>query len=156
MSSPDEQGRRDANRSLIARFLSDVHRDIDDFFTDDAVKEIPFATFFSPDGGPMRWQGKEALRANAEANSRRIDWYEWRDVRISGTDDPDRFFVEASGVGEMTVGGVTRPYVQKEYYLIFELRDGRIALYKEIMNPLELLKTVGGEIVLPDLPPQEY
>lgn len=151
-----DRDRQASNRALIQRYLSDIHRDIDEFFTDDAVKEITFATFFSADGSPMQWQGKDALRANAEANARRIDSYEWKDVRISSTDDPDRFFVEARGEGVMTIEGETRPYVQKDYFLLFELRDGKISLYKEIMNPLELLKSVGGRVVLPDLPLQEY
>jgi hypothetical protein len=40
------------------------------------------------------------------------------------------------------------------YFSFFDVPDGKIALLREIMNPLQLLKTIGGSITMPAAAPR--
>lgn len=136
------------NRATIDLFFSRTVG-VDELYTEDGVKELTFGTFLTPDGEPLRWAGIEELRKNFAANQERAVSFQWKNVVIYETQDPNKFWAECEGEGVLKNDGVARPYVQKNYFIFFGMRDGRIALLREIMNPLELLKTIGGSYSMP-------
>jgi hypothetical protein len=140
---------RERNRAAIKRFMSHWDADVDEVFTDDAVKELTYWTFQNPDGEPVRYRGKEQIRQNYAVNRERTVSFDWLSVQISATEDPNVFWVEASGAGAMRFDGVVRPYAQSNYVVRLQMREGRIAFIKIIGNPLEMIKAVGGRIELP-------
>ncbi len=140
---------REKNLRTIHAFLKDGTVGVVDPYTDDGIKELTFVTFMSPDGTPLRYVGKEEIRKNAKFNETGVSSCMWKNLKIYSTQDPDVFWAAGSGVGALNVDGKIRKYEQKDYFLNFEMRDGRIKRYREIMNPNGLLKTVGGKVELP-------
>jgi ketosteroid isomerase-like protein len=147
--SASDAAARQKNLTSINTFFKTMSPDVDALFADDAVKEITFATFASKDESPLRWVGKEEIKKNFKANDERFSGWTWENVKIYSTQNPNVFWVEADGTGKLKLEGVTRTYTQKNYFVCFDMKDGKIKRYREIMNPLELIKSIGGKIELP-------
>ncbi|MFP6370056.1 PhzA/PhzB family protein [Pseudomonas aeruginosa] len=86
------------------------------------------------------------LRRQLDHGKRRTpgfpDW-EWHNVRIFETEDPNHFWVECDGRGKALVPGYPQGYCENHYIHSFELENGRIKRNREFMNPIQKLRALG-------------
>ncbi|MGU1193696.1 PhzA/PhzB family protein [Pseudomonas aeruginosa] len=91
-------------------------------------------------GEPLVFRGHESLRRLAEWLERCFPDWEWHNVRIFETEDPNHFWVECDGRGKALVPGYPQGYCENHYIHSFELENGRIKRNREFMNPIQKLQ----------------
>lgn len=139
MTRADEITPRDEReRTVLGFFTTLMRKDLAafaDLWAEDAVQEIPFPPEI--DGFEPVWQGKEKILVyyNKAIPGRRDHVFHIH--HIHRTEDPDCLIVEASAHSVVVATG--RPYDQR-YVFVFRLRDGKIALNREHVNPLAFMK----------------
>jgi len=96
-------------------------------------------------GEPLVFRGHESLRRRrlAEWLERCFPDWEWHNVRIFETEDPNHFWVECDGRGKALVPGYPQGYCENHYIHSFELENGRIKRNREFMNPIQKLRALG-------------
>ncbi|MDF5915356.1 PhzA/PhzB family protein [Pseudomonas aeruginosa] len=94
-------------------------------------------------GEPLVFRGHESLRRLAEWLERCFPDWEWHNVRIFETEDPNHFWVECDGRGKALVPGYPQGYCENHYIHSFELENGRIKRNREFMNPIQKLRALG-------------
>ncbi|CEJ58351.1 hypothetical protein PMG11_07010 [Penicillium brasilianum] len=148
MSSEDASiaALRAKNHATIEKYLKNPGISRLECFTEDGIKELTFAThpsIFSPDNEtPISWNGKDALRETFHYNEETFTG-EWKTPKIYSTQDPNKFWVETALDATYVVNGKKIPYRQPYYVMSFDMEDGLIRLFREIMNPLQVIKTHG-------------
>ncbi len=92
----------------------------------------------------MRMKGAERLQRHSlfVEDGCFPDW-EWHNVRIFETEDPNHFWVECDGRGKALVPGYPQGYCENHYIHSFELENGRIKRNREFMNPMQKLRALG-------------
>jgi len=140
----DEIVPRNANEATALGFFTTLmNKDFEafaDLWADDAVQEIPFAPEL-PNFEDV-WSGKaQILSYYVKAIPGRKDHVFWIHD-IHQTTDPDVLIVEASAHSVIIASG--RSYDQR-YIVIFKLRDGKIILDREYVNPLNFMRAFGEE-----------
>ena len=144
----ENQELREKNLETIRKFyeLHGVARA--ELFAEDGTKELTFA---ATGGEPQRWEGKSEVIRNFTANGTFFPKWEWRDITIDSTQDPNKFWAECRGYGEQQIAGAAQPAKYENHYIFcFKMRDGLIVEVREIHNPLKLMQAVGVE--LPEMP----
>jgi ketosteroid isomerase-like protein len=108
-----------------------------DLFAADGVIEIPFA---GPNM-PARLEGQEAIREYSRriaAAPIRIDGLD--ETAIYQTDDPEVVVVELASKATMTTTGQTFSGTSVQ---VFRIRDGKIVLFRDYVNPRALDDLLG-------------
>ena len=133
---------RNANeRTVLAFYTTLMCKDMQafaDLWDDEAVQEIPFAPEI--EGFEPVWRGKEKILAyyKKAIPTRREHQFWIHDLHQ--TADPDCLIVEASA--HSVVAGTGKVYDQR-YVFIFRLRNGKIVLNREHVNPLAFMRAFG-------------
>ncbi|MFJ5483940.1 PhzA/PhzB family protein [Pectobacterium actinidiae] len=70
------------------------------------------------------------------------DW-QWYNVQIFDTQDPDIFWVECDGKGEINFKGYPKGYYENHFIHYFQFKNGKIIVQKEFMNPCEQFRALG-------------
>ncbi len=104
---------------------------------EEAVFEYPFA----PPGFPQQVIGKQAIFENFKDFPNTIKFFEFTDVRMHSTLDPDTLIVEFACRGRAVATG--RAYDQR-YISVVQMTGGKISRYRDYWNPLILLKAFDG------------
>lgn len=133
---------RRKNRETVDVFFDLNQRDkYLSLWTEDGVKELPFAALMR---GETRWQGIDQLRGNSEDNARRRAGGDPTriDFRVYECADPNIFWASGRCSDRKLFDGV--PYPQR-YVFQLELRDGKIAVWREFFNSLVLERAVRHE-----------
>lgn len=142
MRRADEVKPRNRNEETVLKFYTTLmDKDMAafaDLWHEDLIQEIPFAPELP--GFEAVWKGKERILSyyNKAMPGRRDHVFWIYDVHQ--TTDPDVIIVEASAHSHVIANG--RDYDQK-YVFIFKLRDGKILLDREYVNPLAFMKAFG-------------
>ena len=105
----------------------------------DLVVRFPYA----PPPVQRELRGLDTALATCSAHWKNMAKFEWHDVMIHATDDPDLFMTTARSETE-TVGGY--PYCN-HYVLRTRFRDGKIVEHVEWFDPMlviEMMKSLGG------------
>lgn len=131
---------RQANEQVIRdflRLLSEKKMDAwIELWTEDAVQDMPF----SPAGFPLRVEGREAIRKHYSNLPNTVGRMVFPDLVIYPMVDPN--WVLAEYRGEIEVLATGRPY-NNRYCGLFQLREGRIALFREYYNPIVFTQAFG-------------
>jgi len=90
---------------------------------------------FVPEGFPKSFEGAEEITKQYSALPKLFGQMRFART-IHATEDPNYFFVEATGDIDMKAGGK----YQNTYLGTFRLRDGRVVEYTEYLNPLLLAR----------------
>lgn len=111
---------------------------------------------FTADGGAGLWtsdtgepivsKGQEKLRAHGEWSLRMFPDWEWKNVEISETQDPNRFWVECDGEGQILYPAYPPGYYKNHFIHSFLLENGKIKQQREFMNPLQQLRALNIEV----------
>ncbi len=94
-------------------------------------------------GEPLVFQGHESLARLAQWLEQCFPDWEWHNVRIFETDDPNHLLVECDGRGKVLIPGYPQGYCENHYLHSFELDNGRIKRNREFMNPVHKLHALG-------------
>ena len=70
------------------------------------------------------------------------DW-ERTNVEIFDTQDPNRFWVECDGAGEIRYPAYPPGHYRNHFIHSFLFEDGRIKQQREFMNPFQQLRALG-------------
>jgi ketosteroid isomerase-like protein len=109
-----------------------------DIWAEDAVQEILLPPEF--EGFESVWSGKQSITSYYKnAIARRKDWTFYIH-EIHQTLNPDVLIVEASA--HSVVIESRRTYDQ-HYINLFKLRDGKLILLREHVNPLKFMRAFG-------------
>ncbi|MGC8384002.1 phenazine biosynthesis protein PhzA [Pseudomonas aeruginosa] len=93
-------------------------------------------------GEPLVFGAMRASGGSPSGSNCFPDW-EWHNVRIFETEDPNHFWVECDGRGKALVPGYPQGYCENHYIHSFELENGRIKRNREFMNPIQKLRALG-------------
>lgn len=115
-------------------------------FTDDATTGLQYTA----DGGEMVVTGIDNIRQGDQFNCKNFpDWGFTNLEYFCSESDPNHILVECDGAGVSMLLG--RPIQHRDHYIHkFYLRDGKICLYREFMNPCNELLEMG--LTLPKPP----
>ncbi|MFJ4682097.1 PhzA/PhzB family protein [Streptomyces sp. NPDC088789] len=94
-------------------------------------------------GAPIEITSRDRLAAHAVWSLRCFPDWEWYDIRIFETQDPNHFWVECEGRGQIRFPGYPPGHYQNHFLHSFELEDGRITRNREFMNPYAQLRALG-------------
>ncbi|MGV8308253.1 PhzA/PhzB family protein, partial [Pseudomonas aeruginosa] len=93
-------------------------------------------------GEPLVFRGHESLRRLAEWLERCFPDWEWHNVRIFETEDPNHYWVECDGRGKVLFPGYPEGYYENHFLHSFELEDGKIKRNREFMNVFQQLRSL--------------
>jgi ketosteroid isomerase-like protein len=135
-----EQLIRTTNEQTVRDFLSLLsQKDLDTWlklWTEDAVQDMPF----SPPEFPSRLEGRKAIAKHYSSLPQAVGKMDFLDLKLYPLQDPDWILAEYRG--EIEVLSTGRPY-NNHYCGLFQLRNGKIALFREYYNPLTLREGFG-------------
>ncbi|MFG2905295.1 PhzA/PhzB family protein [Kitasatospora sp. NPDC048286] len=97
-------------------------------------------------GEPVVSQGHEKLRQHGEWSLRMFPDWEWKNVRIFDTQDPNHFWVECDGEGQILYPDYPSGHYRNHFIHSFVLADGKIKQNREFMNPFQQLRALGVEV----------
>lgn len=104
---------------------------------EDIVFEFPYA----PPGLPPQITGKSAMRAHITTLLTQLQLFEFLDVRMHPTLSPDTLIAEFACRGQAI--GTGKPYNQR-YISVVQMKQGKIAHYRDYWNPLVVLDAMNG------------
>lgn len=104
---------------------------------DNIVFEFPYA----PPGLPPQITGRQAMHAHITTLLAQIKLFEFTDVQMHPTLSPDTLIVEFACRGQAIATG--KPYNQR-YISVVQMKDGKIAHYRDYWNPLIVLEAMSG------------
>lgn len=139
----------DRNLEVIRRYMTMKGQERAErwkMFTDDATTGLQYTA----DGKGMTISGIDNIRQGDQFNCKNFpDWGFSNLEYFYSVDDPNHILVECDGEGTSMLLG--RPIHHKDHYIHkFHLRDGKICLYREFMNPCNELLEMG--LTLPEPP----
>lgn len=111
-------------------------------FTEDGIAGL----WTSDTGLPIMSQGHEKLKAHGEWSLKMFPDWEWINVKIHETQDPNQFWVECDGEGKIRYPDYPPGHYTNHFIHSFQLDDGLIKLNREFMNPFQQLRALGIEV----------
>jgi hypothetical protein len=95
---------------------------------------------------PIVSHGREKLKAHGEWSLKCFPDWVWFNIEVSETQDPNRFWVECDGEGQILFPGYPPGIYRNHFIHSFLLRDGKIVQNREFMNPYNQLRALGIEV----------
>lgn len=92
---------------------------------------------------PIVSRGRDKLKAHGEWSLKCFPDWEWINVEIFETQDPNRFWVECDGEGQILFPGYPPGIYRNHFIHSFLLDDGKIVQNREFMNPFNQLRALG-------------
>jgi phenazine biosynthesis protein len=138
----DETIRRAANRATVEQYMNTGGEDrrlLHLLFTEDGTGGL----WFTGTGEPIIIHGRAHLAEHDAWALRCLPDWTWANVQIFETQDPDWFWVEADGEGKILFPGYPEGHYKNHFLISFRLRDGKIHLQREFMNPCQQFRALG-------------
>ena len=127
----DYMGRKGENR--LTRYL---------LFTEDGIAGL----WTSDTGQPIESRGHEKLKSHGEWSLKMFPDWEWKNVKIYDTQDPNQFWVECDGEGRILYPDYPPGYYKNHFIHSFQFENRRIKRNREFMNPFQQLRALGIEV----------
>ncbi len=93
-------------------------------------------------GSPIVIRGKDKLAEHAVWSLKCFPDWEWYNIKVFETDDPNHFWVECDGHGKILFPGYPEGYYENHFLHSFELDDGKIKRNREFMNVFQQLRAL--------------
>jgi hypothetical protein len=141
-SFPDHIKLRQKNRAVVADYMSrkgETRRTRYQLFTEDGSAGL----WTSDTGEPIVSQGYAKLKAHGEWSLKMFPDWEWSNVVIYDTQDPNQFWVECDGEGEIRYPDYPVGHYRNHFIHSFLLEGGKIRQNREFMNPFQQLRALG-------------
>ncbi|MDX7998044.1 phenazine biosynthesis protein [Xenorhabdus sp. Reich] len=140
---------REKNRKTVEKYLEltkgEARLKRHELFAKDAEGGL----WTTETGEPIIIRGIENLERHAHWSLQCFPDWEWYNINIFITDNPDHIWVECDGHGVIRFPGYPERYYENHFIHSFELRDGFIIRNREFMNPINQLKAL--DIVVPKI-----
>ncbi|MFC9914459.1 PhzA/PhzB family protein [Streptomyces sp. NPDC059862] len=139
----DDVALRRKNRATVEKYLADtkgtarLHRH--ELFVEDGSGGL----WTNDTGAPIIIQGRDRLGEHGVWSLKCFPDWEWYNIQIFETQDPNFFWVECDGHGTIKFPGYPEGYYENHFLHSFELNDGKIVRNREFMNPLEQMRALG-------------
>ncbi|MFD3622873.1 PhzA/PhzB family protein [Streptomyces sp. NPDC058676] len=95
---------------------------------------------------PIVSRGRDKLKAHGEWSLQCFPDWEWKNIEVYETQDPNRFWVECDGEGQILFPGYPPGHYRNHFLHFFHLEDGKIKQEREFMNPYQQLRALGIEV----------
>jgi hypothetical protein len=92
---------------------------------------------------PIISKGHEGLKAHGEWSLKCFPDWEWKNIEIFDTQDPNRFWVECDGEGQILFPGYEQGYYVNHFIHSFLFENGKIKQNREFMNPYQQMRALG-------------
>ncbi|WFQ79973.1 PhzA/PhzB family protein [Xenorhabdus sp. SF857] len=94
-------------------------------------------------GEPIIIRGIDNLARHAHWSLQCFPDWEWYNIKIFTTNNPNHIWVECDGHGIICLPGYPERYYENHFIHSFELKNGLIIRNREFMNPINQLKALG-------------
>ena len=140
LHTPDDV--RTRNRAVVATYMNcrgpdRLRRHL--LFTADGVGGL----WTTETGEPIVIRGRDRLGEHAVWSLRCFPDWVWTDVEIFDTQDPDRFWVECDGAGQIVFPGYPEGHYRNHFLHSFLFENGGIKQQREFMNPCQQFRALG-------------
>ncbi|UYA60775.1 Phenazine biosynthesis protein PhzB [Pectobacterium sp. F1-1] len=146
LSDEDANRAREINRKTVSQYLSSTRGNArlkrHELFVEDGEGGL----WTTETGEPIIICGIKNLEKHAKWSLECFPDWEWYNIKIFTTDNPDHVWVECDGRGLIRFPGYPESYYENHFIHSFELRDGLIVRNREFMNPVTQLKSLGVEV----------
>jgi hypothetical protein len=141
----DEIELRHRNRTVVEDYMSRKGRN-----------RLTRYQLFTEDGSAGLWTGDtlkpivshgwDKLKAHGEWSLKCFPDWRWINIEIFETQDPNRFWVECDGEGQILFPGYPPGTYRNHFIHSFLLDDGKIVQNREFMNPFNQLRALGIDV----------
>ncbi len=132
---------REKNRATVEKYMNTKGQDRlrrHELFVEDGCGGL----WTTDTGSPIVIRGKDKLAEHAVWSLKCFPDWEWYNINIFGTDDPNHFWVECDGHGKILFPGYPEGYYENHFLHSFELEDGKIKRNREFMNVFQQLRAL--------------
>jgi phenazine biosynthesis protein len=137
---------RRRNRETVAKYLrmteGEARLQRHELFTEDAIGGL----WTTDTGEPAAVRGRDKLGEMAAWSLKCFPDWRWTNVQIFETQDPNHFWVECDGEGQILFPDYQPGHYVNHFIHSFQLDDGRITAIREFMNPCEQMRALGIEV----------
>ncbi len=92
---------------------------------------------------PIVCHGHQGLKSHGEWSLKCFPDWEWKNIEIFDTQDPNRFWVECDGEGQILFPGYPPGYYKNHFIHSFLMENGKIKQNREFMNPYQQMRALG-------------
>ena len=136
----DDEVRRH-NRAIVENYMTTrgedrLRRHL--LFTEDGVGGL----WTNDTGQPIAISGRDRLGEHGVWSLQCFPDWVWTNVEIFDTQDPNRFWVECDGEGQIVFPGYPVGHYRNHFLHSFLLDHGKIRQNREFMNPCEQLRSL--------------
>jgi hypothetical protein len=139
---------RENNRRIVEQYMNTTGQDRlrrHELFNEDGCGGL----WTSEKNEPIVIRGKASLGEHAVWSLKCFpDWY-WYNIEIHDTQNPDVFWVECDGKGQICFEGYPEGYYENHFIHHFKFENGKIKLQREFMNPCQQFRAL--DIVVPKI-----
>ena len=133
------------NREIVATYLATrgedrLRRHL--LFTEDGVGGL----WTNDTGQPIVIRGRDRLGEHGIWSLQCFPDWAWTNIEIFDTQDPNRFWAECDGEGEIHFPGYPVGYYRNHFLHSFLFEDGKIKEQREFMNPIEQYRALGIDV----------
>ncbi len=124
---------REKNRATVEKYMNTKGQDRlrrHELFVEDGCGGL----WTTDTGSPIVIRGKDKLAEHAVWSLKCFPDWEWYNIKVFETDDPNHFWVECDGHGKILFPGYPEGYYENHFLHSFELDDGKIKRNREFMN----------------------
>ncbi len=132
---------RRKNRATVETYLHTTGEDRlrrHELFTPDGCGGL----WTTDTGAPIVIRGRDRLAEHAVWSLACFPDWEWYNIEIFETQDPNRIWAECDGHGKIRFPGYPEGYYENHFLHAFLLDDGKIRQNREFMNPFEQLRAL--------------
>ncbi len=130
---------REKNRATVEKYMNTKGQDRlrrHELFVEDGCGGL----WTTDTGSPIVIRGKDKLAEHAVWSLKCFPDWEWYNIKVFETDDPNHFWVECDGHGKILFPGYPEGYYENHFLHSFELDDGKIKRNREFMNVFQQLR----------------
>lgn len=92
---------------------------------------------------PIICCGHKGLKAHGEWSLKCFPDWEWKNIEIYETQNPNRFWVECDGEGKIIFPAYPEGYYKNHFIHSFLMDNGKIKQNREFMNPYNQMRALG-------------
>lgn len=136
---------REKNRAIVWQYmhtLGEARLNRHQLFAEDGVGGL----WTSDTGVAVATHGRERLGEHAVWSLKCFPDWQWFNIKIFDTQDPNIFWVECDGKGTIRFDGYQEGLYENHFIHYFEFEDSLIKLQREFMNPCMQFKALGIEL----------
>lgn len=140
----DQQALREKNYETVCRFMQGLSPYLYLLYADGVVTGVAYDFSLTKDA--MRNSNLEFQKMLDASNAESYPDWQWTNIRVYQSHDPNIFLVECDGGGTYTENGEAVRTHADHYLHKFTLEDGKILEYIEFNNPVQELTEMGYSV----------